>query len=373
MLTTTEKYFLEYYKTGNFNSLLPYLFSHAEHIESETLNKIYLKINTCYHEKILYSSGSSGEISSYIFGPKNIIGQVEHFNKLQNQNFFVIKILNNIFYNQKGPYFEFKIKEGFLQNAIVSFSVLNIQIIKKIINEIENLGTTQKICLFGSPHFFLYANSFEFFQDFLVKRKVMLISTDYLSFYKKEILLNKRIQINDCMINWKTGVNFFRCKYNSNHVIPIYLKVSENCIFNLLNLYKNDSNILCNDDFFNIEVKNQVCQCGLNKCVVDFIPHKNISFYRNGFLELADKLNSHFLNLQFVKKSNFVIDCLYIVDGLFHNEDRFLIQNFFFEYEINFLKNKYIFTGKNKLDFFYVNVNEKEYCSIDLKNHIKII
>lgn len=370
-----ENKFLDYFETKNVEIISKFLKTKSEFLESKILPKLYLNLPKNYNEncRILHSSGSSGGISSYQFSPTPIIGIIEEYNKVQSRDYFVFRIQSNIFYNQKGPYFLQEEKNNFLAHVVLNFSILNEKILEKIQNIILSYKKTH-IAIFSNPHFFLFANSHRFFEQFCVKNKILLISTDYTSFYKKNYLISNNIQINDCMINWKNGLNYYHCQFNKKHCLPFFLFYKNQYCLNLLNL-KNDNIENCFlDDLFDVKNTDCVCSCGKKEIELNFIPHREFSMDNyNIHLSLIERLNSNYLNIQFIESQSGEIDCLYSVEGNFQSSDKDKILSEFKDKKINFYKNCFLFTGKNKIDFFYKNKRNLVYQKFNLKNFINFV
>jgi hypothetical protein len=311
------------------------------------------------------SSSSSGICPEYNYGPSiDILQKIEIQNKVQNREIKVVRILNNSFTNIRNN-FSFRKVNGFLGNYNIGFSCLNYEIVKKIIESLCTLKE-EKVAIFSHPHFYLFANEFDLFRDYIIKNKIILISTDYSSFFKKKYLIENGVQINDCTINWKNGVNFYHCEYNKTHITPIFALWKDGLhSSNLVNLSSNPEEITLLDDNFNF-IESEICLCGKFSYILDFVPHKKYSIYsdeklyRN--LNLIEDLSGRYQNLQFIQNEN-EIDCLHICENMPSN-DKELIVHYFDQFKVNFITNKFLHTGIGKLDFFYKNIRNLPFSDI---------
>jgi hypothetical protein len=128
------------------------------------------------------------------------------------------------------------------------------------------------------------------------------------------------------------------------------------------------------DDIFDAKNTDHICLCGKKEIELNFVPHKEFSMENYQIhLSLIERLNSNYLNIQFVESQDGEIDCLYSVQGDFQLSDKDEILSEFKDKKINFYKNYFLFTGKNKLDFFYKNKRNLIYQKINLKNFINFI
>lgn len=108
------------------------------------------------------------------------------------------------------------------------------------------------------------------------------------------------IYINDQMINWKTGLNFWTCINGHKHFLPIFIK-RDSYYLNLLNFNRIKQPI---DDHFEIKSEFVKCECGKFRCSYYFIPHVNNFFTDQNYdelINLANKLVTPFRFVQFVE------------------------------------------------------------------------
>ncbi len=161
----------------------------------------------------------------------------------------------------------------------------------------------EKFNLLAWPYTFLNILGNHKFTDFIDNNKNSIesvINTDCEPVFKKKNLQKNNIPINDQMIDWSTGLNFYTCKHNKKHILPIfYTDMESKQRINLLNLQNVQLKFA---DFFK-KINFQKCECGKISCNFDFYPH-----YNNQILEptggifqdlnLAEKLNGNYCFLQ---------------------------------------------------------------------------
>jgi hypothetical protein len=144
--------------------------------------------------------------------------------------------------------------------------------------------------------------------DFLKLTHLSISSTSYEPFFPRPT----GFYINDNMVDWKTGLNFYHCPYQVRHFLPIFAVGDDNYVYNLLNL---SGERFPADDIFKIGTEIKHCLCGRNYLDVEFFPHymyaivSKLGYFYD--LQLPDQLVDQYKNLQFIKNGN-QIDVLYV-------------------------------------------------------------
>jgi len=177
-----------------------------------------------------------------------------------------------------------------------------------------------------------------------------IINFDWELFVKSEF--KHKFQINDQMIDWKTGLNFYTCKFGKKHFLPIF-HIIENKISNLLNLYF-DSEVCT--DYFKIIGERRKCSCGKFYYLFDFKSHyKNyLDIDRN----IINKLQSRYLGLQFIQ----IKDILYVLHSPINDNtlDINILKEELSDYKLVFLKDHSCWVGRKIFNFWKdddLNVN----------------
>lgn len=132
-----------------------------------------------------------------------------------------------------------------------------------------------------------------------------IITTGEPSLFDITALRKNGIYVNNKMVNWKTGVNFFTCRYGVRHHLPIFAH-RDGRYYNLLNLFNKDGYPV--DDFFEIVGPQYWCKCGRLAIPFRFIPHiancpllDGQPYYRP---DLATKFVGHYYNYQIIQVGN---------------------------------------------------------------------
>jgi len=125
----------------------------------------------------------------------------------------------------------------------------------------------------------------------LSELQIPVINTDGAAFIKT------KQYVNDQMIDWRSGLNFWTCCKGHKHFLPIFSNYKN--LLNMCDSPKQESDWLQPmSEFFK-------CRCGLMRCNFDFVPHYK-RFIDNqkydDLLKLANKLNGNYRWIQFVQK-----------------------------------------------------------------------
>lgn len=180
----------------------------------------------------------------------------------------------------------------------------------------------------------------------------MLARPDYVEILKNyhltslgwEPFFPPTLPVNDQMINWKSGFNFYTCAAGERHSLPIFLPGQ--FTRNLLNLASDDG---CRDDL--IEYQGVAdCLCGRRRAVFHFVPHA--AHQIGGSVDLAGQLRSVYKNLQFIQTGAELAVCHTTRDFF----DAELLQNYWGR-ELKFCPGEVFFLGRTcKLPPFWNNL-----------------
>ena len=308
---------------------------------------------TEYNKKRTNSSGSTGPAKIYyMLCAHQLEQQIETINKKQSINKTGIRIVPDFALKNQG------INRVIFNDIFYNFKhVVSIRNddIEQIIQTLKNIPGSQKV-FYSTSVFFLYANSYPQFRRYLINSDSVIVSSDYSSFYKKHELIANGVQVNDCMIDWASGQNFYHCKYQSTHLLPIFVKI-DNKVINLLNLYKNNfSNV--GDDLFNIKGY-KLCGCGNTAVDLDFIPHHKYTnkFYNTKDL-LAETLVGHYYNFQIIDNYG-SLRCCYVCKGKMPLQDKRTIIDMYGDLDFYTSTKIYTSNERRKLEPFYFNKDNR--------------
>lgn len=199
------------------------------------------------------------------------------------------------------------------------------------------------ITLCAQPHNLLYLTAHPRFVDFIItnKHKIQsIVTTDCEPFFKKDMLIKNGIHINDCMIDWQTGLNFSTCPHHRRHIMPLFFLYEDHPI-NWLNLA--NKTVYPTLDRCDIKtLRPEKCQCGKVAVNVNIIPRSYVIFpFRR---DLPELVRSHFLNLQFIR-TNDSIAIFYTTRGPLLDCDRDLFEDLFKDYWIEYVPNRWGLVG----------------------------
>jgi len=282
--------------------------------------------------KLLRTGGSTkGEVCHYEFGPYSAIPDIEYLQKGDNILWLSgTKVVRDHVTRMDRTTFRFRY-DGSNLNELFYY-------IDFCYGE-----TNRAVTLCAQPHNFLYLTAHPRFVDFIISNKHKIrsfVSTDCEPFFKKDILINNGIHINDCMIDWQTGLNFHTCSANRRHIMPLFLFHNNNYV-NWLNL----ANKTVYSTIDKCEIKNlrpEKCKCGQILVDVDIIPRSYTTFpFRR---DLPELLRSHFLNLQFIKMGD-MLAIFYATCGPLLDCDRDLFDYLFKDYIIEYVPDRWALVG----------------------------
>jgi len=192
------------------------------------------------------------------------------------------------------------------------------------------------------------------FWDCCVNLDCRVVVSDWEPFFD----VRQAVYVNDCMINWMRGVNFYTCPYGKKHFLPIFAKVDSHHVglFNLGYRPSDDP-----DDYFEVKGEPVSCECGFYRLDFDFMPrpHNMIQhagrYYYNP--NLAKELDSDYKAMQFVQRED-NLDVLY--HGDMSLSDRIVIQQYFEPFDIRFYHNASLQRQNQKLHTFINNTTRKK-------------
>jgi hypothetical protein len=350
------KEYLNYCEIPNFNTanILAQAIAGSDlnySIHNELLEIWKRYSNPLFPNFILKTSGSTqGVPRSYSFGPLPDfwINCFEKLTKFPNHNKTIliqnISLTNNTstalhFFDahENEPNYSAYLNVPYFNNLTTS------QFCSKIAEQ-------ENVILSADPPVWLYLNNHPTFVEFITKRKdISLLSTNWEPFYKRL----HGVYINDTMINWHNGFNFYTCIHGNKHSYPIFA-IDGNNFINLLNL---TGFIGSFDDQFSL---GGLCNCG-KICITDVIPHTEVQIkFNNKYLfslELAEQLDSCYENLQFIQADGLIHVC-YI--GIMSNHDRDIIDAFLFNHvrKLRTYQKNTMLKINTKLPTFYKNIHK---------------
>lgn len=167
-----------------------------------------------------------------------------------------------------------------------------------------------KVNLYAAPNLYFYLVKSKVFQDFCGAGRIgTIVTTGEPAIFDKSLLKKTNVFVNDTMINWKSGLNFYTCLANKKHFFPLFYWKGTR-YYNLLNLW--DRRGIEIDDLFQAKKEAVICDCGKPRIEFNFIPH-----YRNypktinckKLQEIIESAEEHYFNYQFVE-INDRVSCL---------------------------------------------------------------
>lgn len=264
----------------------------------EEMLRLYRRSIPNDDNSVAYSNGSTGTNNKYYFGPNRYccIYFIEHILRGGQDQTFLLSTF---------PWM--KIGKSFWESSSG---------LKKIscdIRDSRNIGFLldylhkTKVILITHPNTMLYLSGSDEFVNG-TGSDMVLTSTDWEPFYDRRKF---KCKVNDQMIDWKSGINFYTCRSGQYHFLPIFVQNKDKC-FNLLNF--NNKNGSTTDDFF--ELGNRVlCNCGKTRMEFKFIPHWKKCPVINGKifydLSIVQKLEQQLYNIQFLQKEPEKITVVY--------------------------------------------------------------
>lgn len=305
----------------------------------------YVQLNT--------SGSTSGLCRQYTFGPmaEFWIVNLERTIKFPKYNKPIFISSNLLLYPLKKDCVSLmSAPKDSPRSAYIVTTRFNRRNVDELISKIDGITTNESI-LWADPNVWLYLTSDNDFCSFLERKSnISLLSTNWESFYKKQRLQQNGVYINDNMIDWYSGFNFFTCKYGSKHALPLFAQ-NDYGVVNLLNL---TGDIIEASDLL---VPTSKCICGKTK--IAFIPHlkTQIKSYDGRFLynlDLVERFQSVYQHMQFIQHQN-LISVLYC--GEMNEHDKAIINDFITNqgFDCELVENKFLKVS-SKLPVFYNNL-----------------
>jgi hypothetical protein len=296
--------------------------------------------------RIMTSSGSLGQQRDYEWGPwaNEWIRWIEGF--VKNPEARPLVFVRTNFSPQSESY----LQGGFsIERADYLYS-------QQIMFEVKFVSQLLDFCL-ENPHSILgsYPTTFLYLlrDPYFLTVQNGLFSTDYEGFYPSSLY------INDNMVDWTSGCNFYTCFFNRRHFLPIFAQ-KNGSVKNLLNLACGE--LPCSD-LFDVEPGPKQCGCGRMFLSFRFVPHLANAIHKpDGSilydLSLADRLQAQYSNFQIVQQDG-LIYLLYVSKDRRVRDDMDFLRVYLREQgfdRVEVLKNRYVVTGGSyKLSAFYNN------------------
>ncbi len=161
-------------------------------------------------------------------------------------------------------------------------------------------AATSPICLVASPNVVSVLVQHQPLVELLNSRpdKMLLSSTNCDAFYPR------LAPVNNQMVDWFTGCNFFTCRHGSRHFFPTFQQLPDGSCRNLLNLIEHRSG----DDLLRIGSGGDKCECGRYAVPIQFVPHVKHAIVQDGVVKndllLANRLNTLYRNIQFIQQAD---------------------------------------------------------------------
>ena len=219
------------------------------------------------------------------------------------------------------------------------------------------LSEYPEISLISVPDSFLYLNQQAVFQEFVVENRdrINLMSQHWEPFYPRRKLEQLGVHFNDALGDWTTGLFFYTCRAGHRHTYPTFATRGKERV-NLLNLMPTpELGSGSEEDLFE-PYSVSPCNCGRNRLNFRFLPHQATAMRppAGGILydpELAERLTSSFLSLQFIQEDDTLI-IRYRVEGAM--QDRELLEDYFrpHGYQIQWQPNDIYAVGTKRPVFY---------------------
>lgn len=307
LITAYSQYYAKANETNAHNlyeNLIAYDFTDYQSFCTDVL-PLYHMADTVGDHFTLESNGSSGEYRQYLFGPlpRLWLKLVEEYTRKPHGQGSIVNLVDCF-----PEFFDCKhctllpVEDGITicTKIVTNFSQPSIL---KILDGAFATLTDQygELTVLGKPNRFLYLNGLPGWKELVEKYRLKLTSTGWEPFYSNSVF------VNDTMVNWKTGVNFYTCESGHKHCLPIFVRTSDGYV-NLLNL--KDKQVRAIDDEWLVGPQ-KVCDCG--KPAIDFVftPHiDNTIKNSRGIIykcDMASQLTGSYRNLQFIQEGDTII------------------------------------------------------------------
>lgn len=246
----------------------------------DNLNKFFFELSL--HQKDNFKADRILKTNSqkeYKFYPNSIIAKIEAILRFQHKYHKIIFITDQLNDKKRNLYISNSDNYSYIVGNSCEDDDFLCAIEKNLCNKTYIHGYPNTLHQLASNKKFIKKNRHNI---------IGFINTDCPAFINKSILSENYIHLNDQMIDWTSGINFYTCKLNYKHFLPIFVKTS-NGYKNLLNL---SQSMYTNDDFFSINENPILCSCGKYRCQFEFVPHKNNYLcYNNNYEQLLSYAN----------------------------------------------------------------------------------
>lgn len=270
----------------------------------------------------LSSNGSIGRRTSYIFGPNTNDTTYTTENYLRcykNQSIPRIILYDTFpFYMPQERFF---IEERSGVDYVIRCDLNSHRAEDFLLTFLKNLNYSKQYNFYNTLGRWQRIVNLPRIVEFLNEHpNFLLTNADSEAFFKRSIF--NRV-VNDQMIDWKSGLNFYTCPEGTIHFIPLFV-ITEHRSYNLLNLA--DKQGWENSDLFEVSAERRICSCGKPYFPLTFIPHVSHSPIHEGRylydISLAERLTSRYNNIHFIQRSHSEMDISYsLMEGEMLDEE----------------------------------------------------
>jgi hypothetical protein len=155
--------------------------------------------------------------------------------------------------------------------------------------------------LYAQPSCLIFLLRSQRIVDYLRDGGVGVISTGEPMMFNRSLCSD--IYLNDKMINWRSGLNFWTCRHGGSHWLPLFTRRSGR-LYNLLNLA--DKSGIEEDDLHSLE-PGDVCRCGVRSGKVNVVSHYRNSPVRRSLADvqsLFNRLEGTYFNFQYIETTD---------------------------------------------------------------------
>lgn len=360
MCSLILKLFLEYYegKIDDFEICKAINVFSEQHFLDSSFQCALSNNYSFSHEVDMVTSGTTtGYRTIYKYSNVQTIGLIEKECKYPHGKNYSILFSN--FLNR--PNFIISEYHENRHTHCISYSELSRENILKITEKISSLSNHVAIWT-SDKNNLMFLLSDNYFVDFLLqnKERISIINTGISPFFKKKKLLENGFHINDNMIDWYSGLNFYTCKYNKKHILPIFY-AEENKSTNLLNLSLR-GRMVPKSDYFDYSPLGY-CECGKTHYDLKFIPHIKTTPIVDGEyfydMEIPELLEGSYYNLQFVQIDEKTLDIYYT--GNLIDYDRQIIEERTKMFQFKNYKPNSVFSINHKQPPFHKIYYQKQF------------
>lgn len=282
---------------------------HQELIE---LHKFYLS-NNHSTVKLLTSGTTSGVRTNYQFGPNPEfwIKSLETFTKFDRSKLTVIRTRHFDVSSRTDQCYISREGSCWFYNAFIIINRFSPRTVEMLCSVLDNVDGV----LLANPNVWLYLTNSPLFVDYIISNRdrLSIASTNWEAFFKRDHLVKAGVLVNDTMINWYEGINFYTCKYGNPHSLPTFAINGDNVV-NLLNLAGEPVAL---SDLVRV---GGICQCG--RKIVSVIPHYRRQPKVGGRYiyntKMVESLRSAFYNLQFISSNR--LNLFYSAESLVESD-----------------------------------------------------